>query len=117
MDSEKEDFMNNENKEYQYTEDPLSVTRREFLTIGGVISALTAAPAVWVRSRVVKRNDYIRARSAGLYKDDQVSKVRVSHGNNAVMNMYREFAGQPLSEISEELFHTSYINRNNGFVS
>lgn len=109
--------MNSQKHEYHYTEDPFSVTRREFLTIGGIIAALAAAPAVWVRSRVVRRNDYIRARAAGLYQDDQISKVRVSHENTAVMNMYKEFAGHPLSEISEELFHTKYVNRTNGFVS
>lgn len=108
--------MSSEKQEYQYIEDPFSVTRREFLTIGGVIAALTAAPAVWVRSRIVKRNDYVRARAAGLYQDDRISEIRVSHENSAVMNMYREFAGHPLSEVSEELFHTRYVDRSGGIA-
>lgn len=97
---------------YQYAESPFNVSRREFITIGGIIIALLALPAVWIRSGIAKRNSYIRARTKGLYTDDTQSKVRVSHGNTAVAKMYTDFAQHPLSEISEELFHTHhYINR------
>lgn len=101
-----------EKETYQYEESPFYVSRREFITIGGIIIALLALPAVWIKSAIVKRNNYIRVRIKGLYKDDINSKVRVSHGNTAVAKLYRDFAGHPLSEISEELFHTHhYINR------
>jgi len=97
---------------YSYVESPFLLSRREFVTIGGIIIALLALPAVWIRSAIAKRNEYVRARIQGLYKDDVQSKVRVSHGNEAVAKMYKEFAKHPLSEISEELFHTHhYINR------
>ena len=101
-----------QDERYQYEESPSYVSRREFITISGIVIAILAIPAVWIRSAVIKRNGYIRARINGLYKDDTGSKVRVSHGNGGVAKLYRDFAGHPLSEVSEELFHTqSYINR------
>jgi len=97
---------------YNYEENPLYVSRREFITIGGIIIALLALPVIWIRSAVAGRSNYIKARTKGLYSDDIQSKVRVSHGNTAVMKMYQDFAGHPLSEIAEELFHTHhYVNR------
>jgi len=97
---------------YQYEESPSYVSRREFITISGIVIAILALPVVWIRSAVVKRNSYIRARISGLYKDDVTSKVRVSHANSGVARLYKDFAGHPLSEVSEELFHTEhYIDR------
>ncbi len=87
------------------------VTRRQFISISGAMMALAALPSAWVWTKSNERNDYIRARAASLYLDDRTSKVRESHRNEAVMDFYREFAGQPLSELSEELLHTRYVDR------
>ena len=100
-----------ENKEYQYTEDPFLVSRRQFITIGGIVVALLALPAVWIKVLVSSKNDYILARTKGLYKDDEKAKIRVSHANKAVAQYYKDFGGKPLGELSEELLHTKYINR------
>lgn len=103
-----------ENKEYQYTENPFNVSRRQFITIGGIMVALLALPAVWVKIMVTSKNDYILARTKGLYKDDEKSKIRVSHANKAVTQYYKDFGGKPLGHLSEELLHTKYINRTKG---
>ena len=100
-----------ENKEYQYAESPFNVSRRQFITIRGFVVALLALPAVWVKYLASSRNDYILARTKGLYKDDEKSKIRVSHANQAVAQYYRDFGGKPLGKLSEELLHTKYINR------
>lgn len=101
-----------EERKYQYEENPSYVSRREFITIGGIVIAILALPAVWIKSMVVKRNNYVRARINGLYKDDTGSRIRVSHKNSGVATLYKNFAGHPLSEVSEELFHTQdYVNR------
>lgn len=96
---------------YQYEENPFNVSRREFLAIGGALAALSAIPAVLVRRMALKRNEYIRARAAGLYKDDLIAKIRVSHANQGVSMLYKDFLGAPLGEISEELLHTRYVDR------
>lgn len=102
------------NREYQYMENPSYLTRRQFITIGGIVIALLALPTIWITSLVSRKTDYILARTKGLYKDDVESKVRVSHANQAVMKYYKDFGGKPLSERSETLLHTKYVNRTKG---
>lgn len=103
--------MSKNDPSYEYIESPFVLSRREFIAIGGIIVALLALPAVWVRSALINRNHHIQARTKGLYKDDVISKIRQSHENPAVMKLYRDFAGKPLSPVSEELLHTKYVNR------
>jgi len=52
-----------------------------------------------------------KKRIAGLYRDDEGSKIRVSHENPAIVALYDEFLGKPLSEKSHELLHTHYVPR------
>lgn len=100
-----------ENKDYQYIENPLHVTRREFISIGGIVVAFLALPAVWMKMLASSNNNYILARTKGLYQDDEKSAIRVSHANKSVARYYKEFGGEPLGHLSEELLHTKYINR------
>lgn len=54
-------------------------------------------------------DDEIRAeRAAGLYSDDEHCKIRRSHENPSIKKIYKEFLGEPLSEVSEKYLHTSY---------
>lgn len=50
-------------------------------------------------------------RAAALYRNDANSAIRKSHENPAILDLYREFLGEPGSEIAHELLHTSYIPR------
>lgn len=103
--------MNQRKRPYDFFENPFVLTRREFVIIGGILIALLILPAVWLRSALVNRSNYIKARIRGLYQDDVSSRIRLSHENPAVARFYREFAGQPLGPVSEELLHTTYVNR------
>ncbi|MGV8057570.1 MAG: iron hydrogenase small subunit [Smithellaceae bacterium] len=105
-----------EKQSYQYTENPLHVTRREFITIGGIVVAFLALPAVWIKMATSSNNNYIQARIKGLYKDDEKSVIRVSHANKSVARYYKEFGGEPLGHLSEKLLHTTYINRTKGLT-
>lgn len=95
-------------------ENPMHVTRREFITIGGIVAAFLALPAVWIKTVTLSKNNYINARISGLYQDDEKSVIRVSHANPSVTRYYKEFGGEPLGPLSEELLHTRYINRTKG---
>jgi ferredoxin hydrogenase small subunit len=96
---------------YDYIEKAIKITRREFLGLAGAGAALLWAGAYVTTDLFVDRNRYIKMRAAGMYKDDAKAKIRQSHNNPAVADMYGRFAGKPLSPLAEELFHTHYVNR------
>ncbi|MDD4956359.1 MAG: NADH-dependent [FeFe] hydrogenase, group A6 [Candidatus Omnitrophica bacterium] len=52
-----------------------------------------------------------KERAAGLYKGDVDSKIRVSHENPYVKQLYDEFLGKPLGEKAHKLLHTRYTPR------
>ena len=42
---------------------------------------------------------------------DENQKLRQSHENLAVQQLYKSFLGQPLSDKAHELLHTRYLER------
>jgi len=55
--------------------------------------------------------DTLRKRTEALYSADRSSKLRRSHQNPVVKQIYKEMLGAPLSEKAEELLHTHYVKR------
>lgn len=55
--------------------------------------------------------DNARARMRELYSLDANAPVRVSHQNQCVQRLYKEFLGKPLGEKSHHLLHTHYHQR------
>jgi NADH-quinone oxidoreductase subunit G/NADP-reducing hydrogenase subunit HndD len=53
----------------------------------------------------------IKARMQALYQIDRDETLRVSHKNEDVARLYREFLGAPLGEMSHKLLHTHYHKR------
>lgn len=53
----------------------------------------------------------IKARSQALYTIDSTEPVRMSHENESVKRLYKEFLGEPLSQKSHKLLHTHYHQR------
>lgn len=96
---------------YDYIEKAVKVSRREFLGIMGVTGAVLWTGAYVATDLVQDRTKYIKMRAQGIYKDDEKSKIRQSHNNAAVTDVYKKFAQNPLSHLAEELFHTKYVNR------
>ena len=52
-----------------------------------------------------------KARIASLYRRDGEMKLRTSHDNPEIIQLYEEFYGEPLSELAEEMLHTVYTDR------
>ncbi len=50
-------------------------------------------------------------RASALYRQDMLKKVRKSHENPAVKELYRGFLGEPNSEKAHQLLHTHYQAR------
>ena len=52
-----------------------------------------------------------QSRIASLYQRDAAMKLRSSHDNSEIKQLYQEFYGEPLSELAEEMLHTAYQDR------
>lgn len=51
---------------------------------------------------------YRAKRASVLYKEDERQAIRQSHNNKDIQKLYKDFLGEPGSELAEELLHTSY---------
>jgi iron-only hydrogenase group A len=51
------------------------------------------------------------ARINAIYREDEGKQFRQSHENPAIVQLYKEFLGAPLSETSHHLLHTSYAKK------
>lgn len=52
-----------------------------------------------------------KARIQSLYARDAQMPQRLSHENQEIQALYREFYGKPLSDLAEKMLHTGYIDR------
>ena len=67
-----------------------------------------------IKSAFVRNNQDIRAlRAKAIYDTDKKMKLRKSHENPVIKQLYDEFLGKPNSHLAHELLHTKYIPRNN----
>ena len=53
----------------------------------------------------------LKERLKALYNIDKDEQLRVSHKNELVAELYKEFLGKPLGKKSHELLHTHYVKR------
>jgi len=56
-------------------------------------------------------DDVRKKRIAGIYQDDEQSKIRCSHQNPFITQVYKEFLGEPNGHKAHELLHTKYVPR------
>jgi iron-only hydrogenase group A len=56
-------------------------------------------------------NEVRKARIAAIYREDEGKKIRKSHDNPWITQVYSEFLGEPLGEKSHHLLHTHYTRR------
>ncbi len=56
-------------------------------------------------------DDVRKKRLAGIYKDDEQCEVRCSHNNPEIIEIYKDFLGEPCSHKSHKYLHTSYTKR------
>ena len=66
-----------------------------------------------IKSAFVRNNyDIKKLRAASIYAQDKEMKLRKSHENPAIKELYKEFLGEPNSHKAHEILHTSYVPRN-----
>jgi iron-only hydrogenase group A len=56
-------------------------------------------------------NEKRKARISAIYKEDRSKKLRKSHDNPKIKQIYAEFLDVPLGEKSHHLLHTTYVKR------
>jgi iron only hydrogenase large subunit-like protein len=52
-----------------------------------------------------------KKRTEAIYQEDEDMPIRKSHENPEVVEIYKEFLGEPLSHKSHDLLHTHYKPR------
>ncbi|HKZ17916.1 MAG TPA: iron hydrogenase small subunit, partial [Geobacteraceae bacterium] len=53
----------------------------------------------------------LKKRTKVLYDEDAGKKIRKSHENPYIIELYEKYLGKPLSEKSHHLLHTHYFKR------
>ena len=52
-----------------------------------------------------------KMRIEGLYKRDNDNKIKCSHDNPQIKDIYSKFLGKPLSDKAHEMLHTTYSDK------
>lgn len=60
---------------------------------------------------IVKDIGAIKARTKAIYEIDDKDPIKISYKNPAIVELYKDFLGEPFGEMSAKLLHTSYKKR------
>lgn len=52
--------------------------------------------------------DIVKERYKAIFEEDKRKKVRKSHENSEIIELYKEFLGEPFGELAHELLHTHF---------
>jgi iron-only hydrogenase group A len=63
-----------------------------------------------------QKPDKINKRIKALYQIDSNKEHRMSHENDSIKILYKEFFGEPNSHRAHEILHTEYYNRKEGLI-
>lgn len=64
-----------------------------------------------VHSKTLAQLDIRVERAKALYEEDKIMPERKSHKNETLMNLYKEYLGEPNGHKAHELLHTHYVKR------
>ncbi len=104
-------------RKYEYTERQTvaMLGRRGFLKVVGVTALAIGVTGYAVVDLIQRRSDVIKARQAGLYRDDKICQengLTCSHQNKSVLRFYADMRTQPATgELAHHLLHTHYYPR------
>ena len=101
---------------FEYTERPCGVIlgRRGLIKVIGVCAVAAGSTSWRVSVVLAHRNCLLRARQAGLYKDDKLCQkmhLTSSHENPVVRKIYSDLAASPMDDKMYGLLHTHFSPR------
>lgn len=64
-----------------------------------------------IPANILEKIDVRKERAKALYSEDKNMSLRKSHNNKTIMNLYKEFLGEPNSHIAHKLLHTNYSKK------
>jgi len=91
--------------------DIVKISRRMFFRFASVVFAMLVVGYRNAADAVADTVDFLTARIETVFDRDRTMAFRKSQDNPAVIRLYDEFLGEPMSETSERLLHTTYIDR------
>jgi len=91
--------------------DIVKISRRMFFRSASVVFAMLVVGYRNAAGAVADTVDFLTARIETVFNRDRTMVFRKSQDNPAVIRVYDEFLGEPMSETSERLLHTTYIDR------
>lgn len=59
-------------------------------------------------------SEILKERAAAIYREDEGKPIRKSHENPFIIELYKEFLGEPLGKKSHKLLHTHYFDKSAG---
>lgn len=57
------------------------------------------------------QTEILKARAAAIYTEDKNKKIRKSHENPFIQELYSTYLGEPNSELAHKLLHTKYFDK------
>ncbi len=57
------------------------------------------------------KSEILKKRMEGIYNEDKNKKLRKSHENPYIQQLYKEYLGEPYGEKAHELLHSHYVKR------
>ncbi|MCF8218467.1 MAG: [FeFe] hydrogenase, group A [Bacteroidales bacterium] len=61
-------------------------------------------------------SEILKKRQKAIYQEDAGKKIRKSHENPFIQNLYKDYLGEPGGEKSHELLHTKYFDRKKRWI-
>jgi len=55
--------------------------------------------------------EVLQKRAEAIYAEDKGKPIRMSHQNEEIKQLYKDFLGEPYSHKAHELLHTTYTKR------
>ncbi len=103
-------------RNYQFEERPAGVIlgRRGLFKVVGLCAVAAGATGWAVCDLISSRNEVLRARQEGLYRDDKLCReqnLTCSHQNPVVRKIYVDLGSAPMDDTMYGLLHTHYYPR------